>query len=75
MAWVSSSTQHVQGQSCQPTVAGSPCEAPGAAGSGNSSATVAVEAEIDRSLWGLSWGKMGSGLKNQIAIPAYFDRI
>jgi polyisoprenoid-binding protein YceI len=39
-----------------------------------SSATVEVEAEIDRSLWGVSWAKMGSGLKNQVAIRAHFDR-
>lgn len=38
------------------------------------SATVDVEVEIDRSLWGMSWAKMGAGLKNQVAIRAHFDR-
>jgi hypothetical protein len=38
------------------------------------SATVDVEVEIDRSLWGMSWAKMGAGLKNQVAIHAHFDR-
>lgn len=42
-------------------------------GSGNS-ATVSTEVEIDRSLWGMSWTKMGARLKNQIAIRAHFDR-
>jgi polyisoprenoid-binding protein YceI len=38
------------------------------------SATVSTEVEIDRSLWGLSWAKMGAGLKNQVAIRAHFNR-
>jgi len=38
------------------------------------SATVEAEVEIDRSLWGVPWAKMGSGLKNQVAIRAHFDR-
>jgi polyisoprenoid-binding protein YceI len=42
-------------------------------GSGNS-ATVSSEVEIDRSLWGVSWAKMGTRLKNQVAIRAHFDR-
>lgn len=42
-------------------------------GSGNST-TVSTEVEIDRSLWGVSWAKMGTGLKNQVAIRAHFDR-
>jgi hypothetical protein len=35
---------------------------------------VSTEVEIDRSLWGVSWAKMGTGLKNQVAIRAHFDR-
>jgi len=42
-------------------------------GSGNS-ATVSTEVEIDRSLWGVSWTKLGAGLKNRVAIRAHFDR-
>jgi len=42
-------------------------------GSGNS-ATVSTRVEIDRSLWGVSWAKMGTGLKNQVVICAHFDR-
>ena len=41
--------------------------------SGNS-ATVSTEVEIDRSQWGVSWAKMGTGLKNQVAICAQFER-
>jgi polyisoprenoid-binding protein YceI len=41
---------------------------------GGSSATVATEVEIDRSLFGLSWSKMGAGLKNQVTIRAHFNR-
>jgi polyisoprenoid-binding protein YceI len=43
-------------------------------GNGGSSATVTTEVEIDRSLFGLSWSKMGAGLKNQVTIRAHFDR-
>lgn len=43
-------------------------------GSGNS-ATVSTSVEIDRSLWGVSWAKMGTGLKNQVAIRAHFDQV
>ena len=39
-----------------------------------SSATMSGEVEIDRSLWGMSWTKIGARLKNQIAIRAHFDR-
>jgi len=43
-------------------------------GSGTS-ATVSTEVEIDRSLWGMSWGvRVGAGLKNQLTIRAHFDR-
>jgi polyisoprenoid-binding protein YceI len=42
-------------------------------GSGNS-ATVWTEVEIDRSRWGVSWAKMGTGVKNQVTIRAHFDR-
>jgi polyisoprenoid-binding protein YceI len=38
------------------------------------SATVSTEVEIDRSQWGMSWVKMGTGLKSQVAIRAHFDR-
>lgn len=41
---------------------------------GDNSATVATEFEIDRSLFGMSWAKMGAGLKNQVTIRAHFDR-
>lgn len=43
-------------------------------GDGGGSATVTTEVEIDRSLFGLSWVKMGSGLKNHVTIRAHFDR-
>jgi polyisoprenoid-binding protein YceI len=43
-------------------------------GDAGSSATVATQVEIDRSLFGLSWAKMGAGLKNQVTIRAHFDR-
>jgi polyisoprenoid-binding protein YceI len=39
------------------------------------SATVTTEVELDRSLWGLTWAKMGTGLKSHIAIRAHFDRV
>ncbi len=42
-------------------------------GSGNS-ATVSTEVEIDWSLWGVSWAKMGARVKNHVAIRAHFDR-
>jgi polyisoprenoid-binding protein YceI len=42
-------------------------------GSGDS-VTVCTQVEIDRSLWGVSWAKMGTGLKNQVAIRAHYDR-
>jgi polyisoprenoid-binding protein YceI len=41
--------------------------------SGNS-ATVSSEVEIDRSLWGVTWAKMGTGLKNTVRVSAHFDR-
>jgi len=43
-------------------------------GAGGNSATVTTEVEIDRSLFGLSWSKMGAGLKNHVTIRAHFDR-
>lgn len=43
-------------------------------GSDGSSATVTTEVEIDRSLFGLSWAKMGAGLKNLVTIRAHFNR-
>lgn len=39
------------------------------------SATVSTEVEIDRGLWGVTWGaKMGAGLKNRVTVSAHFDR-
>jgi polyisoprenoid-binding protein YceI len=40
-----------------------------------SSATVSAEADIDRSEWGLTWAKMGAGLKNHVVINARFARV
>jgi polyisoprenoid-binding protein YceI len=39
------------------------------------SAIVSVEADIDRSAWGLTWAKMGTGLKNHMVIKARFTRV
>jgi polyisoprenoid-binding protein YceI len=41
--------------------------------SGNS-AKVSVELDIDRSDWGLTWAKMGAGLKNHVVIDAVFTK-
>jgi polyisoprenoid-binding protein YceI len=41
---------------------------------GDSSVTVATEFEIDRSLFGLTWAKLGASLKNRVSIRAHFDR-
>ena len=39
------------------------------------SATVSTDVEIDRRLWGITWGaKMGAALKNQVTITAHFNR-
>lgn len=39
------------------------------------SAVVNSEVELDRSLWGMTWGaRMGAGLKNRITVSAHFDR-
>ena len=38
------------------------------------SVTVSTEFEIDRSLFGLTWAKLGASLKNRVQIHAYFDR-
>ena len=38
------------------------------------SATVASEFDIDRSEWGLTWAKMGAGLKNHVVINARFTK-
>jgi polyisoprenoid-binding protein YceI len=39
------------------------------------SASLSSEVEIDRRLWGVSWGgQMGVGLKVRVAIRAHFDR-
>jgi len=38
-------------------------------------ATVSTNVEIDRRLWGITWGaKMGAALKNQVTITAHFNR-
>jgi|WetSurMetagenome_2_1015567.scaffolds.fasta_scaffold552584_1 polyisoprenoid-binding protein YceI len=37
-------------------------------------ATVTVETDIDRSEWGVSWAKMGAGLKNHVVVTARFTR-
>jgi polyisoprenoid-binding protein YceI len=42
--------------------------------SAGDSATVATEVDIDRGEWGLTWAKMGAGLKNRVVISAHFDR-
>ena len=39
-----------------------------------SSATLATEIDIDRSVWGISWAKMGAGLKNKVVIKAKFNK-
>lgn len=44
-------------------------------GGNGTSATVSTQLEIDRSLFGLSWAKMGAGLINQVTIRAHFDRM
>jgi hypothetical protein len=38
------------------------------------SATISAEVEMDRSLGGVSWAKMGAGLKNRVTIHTHFDR-
>lgn len=38
------------------------------------SATVSAELDVDRSAWGLTWAKMGAGLKNHVVINARFTR-
>jgi polyisoprenoid-binding protein YceI len=38
------------------------------------SVTVTTEVDVDRSEWGLTWAKMGAGLKNRVVISAQFDR-
>lgn len=40
----------------------------------DSSATVVAEADIDRSEWGLTWAKMGAGVKNHVEITARFTK-
>jgi polyisoprenoid-binding protein YceI len=40
----------------------------------DASATVSAETDIDRSEWGLTWAKMGAGLKNHVVIKARFTR-
>jgi polyisoprenoid-binding protein YceI len=38
------------------------------------SAMVSAEVDIDRSEWGLTWAKLGAGLKNHVVINARFTR-
>ena len=38
------------------------------------SATVSGELDIDRSEWGLTWAKLGAGLKNHVVIDARFTK-
>ncbi|WP_405913796.1 YceI family protein [Streptomyces sp. NBC_00963] len=37
-------------------------------------ATVVVEAEVDRSQWGMTFSKMGAGLRNHLVISARFTK-
>ena len=37
-------------------------------------AVVSAELDIDRSEWGLTWAKMGAGLKNHVVINARFTK-
>jgi polyisoprenoid-binding protein YceI len=37
-------------------------------------ATVLTELDIDRSAWGLTWAKLGAGLKNHVVIKAHFTK-
>jgi len=37
-------------------------------------ATVEVEADIDRSEWGVTWAKMGAGLKSHVVVTARFTK-
>jgi polyisoprenoid-binding protein YceI len=41
----------------------------------DASTTVSAEVDIDRSEWGLTWAKMGAGLKNHVVINARFTRV
>lgn len=38
------------------------------------SAVLAIETDLDRSLWGISWTKMGAGLDNHIIVSARYTR-
>jgi polyisoprenoid-binding protein YceI len=51
-----------------------PLTLPASIGTTATSVTLSTEVEIDRSLWGVSWAKMGAGLQNRVVITAYFDR-
>jgi polyisoprenoid-binding protein YceI len=39
------------------------------------SAIVSAETDIDRSEWGITWAKMGAGLKNHVVINARFTKV
>ncbi|HEY3843242.1 MAG TPA: YceI family protein [Acidimicrobiales bacterium] len=40
-----------------------------------SSATVSAELDVDRSAWGLTWGKLGAALTNHLEITARFTKV
>jgi polyisoprenoid-binding protein YceI len=42
---------------------------------GTGRVTIAAEAELDRSQWGLTWAKMGAGLHNHVVVSAQFTRV
>ena len=44
------------------------------AGLGTDRLTVTVEADLDRSEWGIGWTKMGASLKNHVVVTAVFTR-
>lgn len=41
---------------------------------GDGSITIDAQTEIDRSQWGVSWARMGAGLKNHVTVTAAFVR-
>jgi polyisoprenoid-binding protein YceI len=40
----------------------------------NGTATVIAEVDVDRSEWGITWSKLGAGLKNHVVVSARFSR-
>ena len=51
-----------------------PLTLPATAAVSGDTATVTVVADIDRSEWGLTWAKLGAGLKNHVVVTARFTR-